>query len=139
ADHGTTGPNGPGPIRLLSQGGNLNSPAAAPTTAKTNAAAPEHRLAYRLSNTTKSFGELSRSDNAILLENALLDTEQPGGVSIPDHLRAQGDPGSYIVQSSGPLDNGFRAMLKEAGASIGLYIPYNAFIGMKVAGGWVRV
>ena len=139
ADHGTTGPNGPGPIRLLSQGGNLNSPAAAPTTAKTNAAAPEHRLADRLSNTTKSFGELSRSDNAILLENALLDTEQPGGVSIPDHLRAQGDPGSYIVQSRGPLDNGFRALLKEAGARIVSYIPNNAYLVIMEAGGVERL
>src|SRR5947208_4154235 len=50
---------------------------------------------YRLSNTTKSLSELTRSDHAILLENALFDTERrtAGGSlampAIPDKLRIQ--------------------------------------------------
>src|SRR5256885_2076323 len=47
--------------------GALNAPSAGPAT---NAS----RFAYRLSNTKKSIGELTRNDKAILLENALVDT-----------------------------------------------------------------
>jgi len=59
---------------------------------------------------------LARKENAILLENALLDTEAPLNLEIPKALRAEGDPGSYIVQSKGPLDDGFRAELSRAPA-----------------------
>src|SRR5437588_641817 len=41
----------------------------------------------RLSNTTASVGELTRKDHAILLENALFDTEKPVTPNIPNHLR----------------------------------------------------
>src|SRR5260370_5289405 len=51
-------------------------------------------LAYRLSNTTKTIGQLARSDKAVLLENALLDTTRPANLPIPDSLRSHGDPGS---------------------------------------------
>ncbi len=69
-----------------------------------------------------------RSDTAILLENALLDTARPASLPIPDHLRAQGDPGSYIVQARGPIDAAFRSLLKTAGAAIVAYIPNNAYL-----------
>src|SRR5439155_4675258 len=84
--------------------------------------------ANRLSNTTKPLNELVHSDHAILLQNALIDTERPIELSIPEHLRAQGDPGSYIVQSRTPLDDAFRSLLKEAGALIVSYIPNNAYL-----------
>src|SRR5689334_19569964 len=58
--------------------------------AKTN----ESPLAYRLSNTTRPLRELVRDDHALLLENALLDTATRAPLDIPDHLRAQGDPGT---------------------------------------------
>jgi hypothetical protein len=115
---------------LLTRSGTLNSGAAsvpASANAATNAAKPS-RFANRLSNTTKTLGQLTRSGNAILLENALLDTAQPLALSIPDHLRAQGDPGTYIVQSRGTLDNAFREGLKQAGATIVSYIPNNAYL-----------
>ena len=48
--------------------------------------------------------------------------------SIPDHLRAQGDPGSYLVQARGPIDDAFRSLLKAAGATIVSYIPNNAYL-----------
>src|ERR1035437_4520224 len=114
------------PIQLLSQAGTLNSPP--PTDSPTNHASRiTNRLALRLSNTTTPLSQLMRSDRAILLENALLDTAQPVP-SIPDHLRAQGDPGSYLVQARGPIDDAFRSSLKAAGATIVSYIPNNAYL-----------
>src|SRR6266568_84736 len=55
------------------------------------------RLAYRLRNTSKTVGQLARQDNALLLENALIDTGTGQALTIPEHLRVKGDPGSYIV------------------------------------------
>ena len=92
------------------------------------------RFAHRLSNTKESVGQLARKDNAILLANALLDTERPLNLQIPRALRAEGDPGSYIVQSKGALDDGFRAELSRAGATIVSYIPNNAYLVRASAG-----
>ena len=83
---------------------------------------------YRLSNTTQSVGELSRNRKAILLENALIDSSQPVDLAIPDKLRAHGDPGAYIVQADGLIDDAFRARLKAAGVTIVSYIPNNSFL-----------
>ncbi len=85
-------------------------------------------MKYRLSNTSRTVAQLTRSDRAILLETALIDTERPLNSAIPENLRAQGDPGSYIVQAPGPVDDAFRAALKAAGAEIVSYIPNNAFL-----------
>ncbi len=114
------------PFQLLTQAGTLNSPPAAqpPTN---NAARNTSHFALRLSNTAAPLDQLQRSDQAILLENALLDTTR-ATPSIPDHLRAQGDPGTYFVQARGPIDNTFRARLQAAGAVIVSYIPNNAFL-----------
>src|SRR5437588_6069456 len=90
-------------MRLLSQVGPLNAVRALEP-AETNRPS---RLAYRLSNSTKSPSQLARSESAILMENALLDTTRGTSLPIPDYLRAQGDPGSYIVQSRRPLDDAF--------------------------------
>jgi subtilisin-like proprotein convertase family protein len=100
------------------------------TNASTAAAAArrEERLKYRLSNTTQTVGELTRNDKAILLENALIDSSKPLNFSIPDSLKAKGDPGTYIVQSRGLLNNNFRAALAAAGATIVSYIPNNAYL-----------
>jgi len=86
------------------------------------------RFPYRLSNSKKTIGELTRDDKAILLENALVDTTGAKDLGIPSHLKSDGDPGSYIVQSKGPLDDNFRAMLAQAGATIVSYIPNNAYL-----------
>ncbi len=107
-------------------GGTLNLPPA--TEPATNyAARVTNRFALRLSNSTASLGQLQQSDTGILLENALLDTAQPVP-AIPAHLRAQGDPGTYIVQSRGPLNDAFRALLQSAGATMVSYIPNNAYL-----------
>ncbi|MGA2865396.1 MAG: hypothetical protein ABSF95_13055, partial [Verrucomicrobiota bacterium] len=109
----------PGPMHLLTRAADL-----APW-APTNLS-PKARIAYRLSNTTQPLRQLVRNPNAILLENALLDTTQPANLPIPASLRAQGDPGAYLVQARGPLDESFRALLRQAGARMVCYIPNNA-------------
>ena len=116
-------PAQPASIRLLSlESSNVVEPL------PSAAVSDNSRFPYRLSNTAKTFGQLVRSDQAILLENALLDTGQPVALAIPAHLQAGGDPGSYIVQSRTILDDAFRARLQEAGAGIISYIPNNAYL-----------
>src|SRR5208282_5546406 len=85
-------------------------------------------FAWRLSNTTKTIGELVNDRHAILLANALIDTTAKLNLSIPKQLQAPGEPGAYIVQANGPINNAFRAMLAAAGAQIVSYIPNNAYL-----------
>ncbi|HEY5298986.1 MAG TPA: S8 family serine peptidase [Verrucomicrobiae bacterium] len=96
--------------------------------AATNSIGKTNEFAYRLSNTKKTIGELVNNPHAILLDNALIDTDARLDLSFPKNLQASADPGSYIVQSRGPLDNAFRAMLAAAGAQIISYIPNNAYL-----------
>ncbi|HTL54613.1 MAG TPA: S8 family serine peptidase [Candidatus Limnocylindrales bacterium] len=86
------------------------------------------RFPYRLSNTAKTIGELARTDRAILLENALLDTERSLDLPIPECLRAADEPGSYIVQSRAPPDTAFQNLLNHANAKVIAYIPNNAYL-----------
>jgi len=93
------------------------------------AAAPpssQSRFPHRLRNTDQSLDELGLSDAAVLLDNAFIDTTSSTPVAIPGHLRAEEDPGSYVVQSRGPLDAAFYRRLQEAGAEFVSYIPNNA-------------
>ena len=114
------------PLQLLSQAGTLNSPPETEPDTQ-HATRNTNRFALRLSNTTTPMAQLQRNDRALLLENALLDTTRPVP-SIPDHLRAKGDPGSYLVQSRGPINDAFRALLQAAGATVVSYIPNNAYL-----------
>jgi len=110
----------------LSPHGNLNSPG--PLASVTNRPVQkESPLANRLSNTTASIKELARRPHAILLENALLDTDKGNSLALPGQL-SQSDPGTYIAQSKTALNNEYRAMLKAAGATIVSYIPNNAYL-----------
>ena len=101
----------------------------------TNGVVKTNQFAYRLSNTKLSIGELVDDPHAILLENALIDTGSPLNFSIPKNLQAQGDPGAYIVQADGPIDDSFRAMLAAAGAQVVSYIPNNAYLVTVSSGG----
>ena len=94
------------------------------------AAAPvrTNKFAWRLSNTTKTIGQLVNDRHAILLANALIDTSAKLNLSIPKQLQSPGEPGAYIVQANGPIDNAFRAMLAQSGAQIVSYIPNNAYL-----------
>jgi len=87
-----------------------------------------NQFVFRLSNTTKSLDQLMRDSHAILLENALIDSSRPLNLSIPKNLQSPGDPGAYIVQARGPIDNAFRAMLARSGAEIVSYIPNDAYL-----------
>ena len=85
-------------------------------------------LAYRLRNTDLPMKELVRREHALLLENALLDTERPVALALPEGLRAKGEPGSYVVQARGALDDAFRARLRAVGAAVVSYIPNQAYL-----------
>jgi subtilisin-like proprotein convertase family protein len=110
-------------LRLLSQANDAYRKEM--TSSKANKAALAN---YRLSNTTEPLDQLLRRNSAISLENAVLDTRKSTSLPIPDALRSQGDPGTYIVQSHGLLDEAFRARLKAAGATIEGYVPNNAYL-----------
>lgn len=101
---------------------------AAATNASVLATNANDPLRFRLSNTTLTERQLLDRDPALLLMNALVDTASPVNLPIPAHLRAQGDPGSYVVQSRGPLTDAFRAALKLAGVEIVSYVPNNAYL-----------
>src|ERR1017187_2925097 len=117
----------PSPFTPLNKPGTLASPpTASPLTH--HASRITHPSSLRLSNTSTPLSQLLRRPTAILLENALLDTAQPAALSIPDHLRAHGDPGAYVVQSRALLDDAFRARLSAAGANIVAYIPNQAYL-----------
>src|ERR1035437_10491428 len=105
-----------------------NSPKAGTVFAGTNP------FAFRLSNTTKTIGQLVGDRHAILLENALIDPGAKLNFSIPKNLQSPGDSGAYIVQARGPIDNAFRAMLASAGATIVSYIPNDAYL-VRAPGG----
>jgi subtilisin-like proprotein convertase family protein len=92
------------------------------------APASTNQFAYRLSNTTRPLEQLLRDDHAILLENALIDTRNPLNLAIPKNLQSSGDPGAYIVQARGPIDNVFRTLLAQAGATMVAYLPNNAYL-----------
>jgi subtilisin-like proprotein convertase family protein len=100
----------------------------------TAASVNTNKFAGRLSNTTKSLDQLVHDGRAILLENALIETANPQSLAIPANLQASGDPGAYIVQARGPIDNAFRALLARSGATVVSYIPNNAYLVRASAG-----
>jgi subtilisin-like proprotein convertase family protein len=116
-------PSGPGP-----------TPAAiAPASAqRAGRDTPEPHVPYRLANTSKRLADLLRDDRAILLRNALIDTASGTPVPIPANLRAGAEPGAYLVQARGQVDEGFlQAVEAEAGNRTnftGNYFPNNAFL-----------
>ena len=58
----------------------------------------------------------------------MIDSSRGTDLPIPDALRAKGDPGAYIVQASGQVDDAFRARPQTAGATIVSYIPNTAYL-----------
>lgn len=95
---------------------------------------PDPAFPYRLRNTPVTLGQLMQAETGLLLENALLDTARPDALPIPAHLRAQGDPGTYIVQARGAITDAFRQALAGAGATIISYVPNNAYL-VRASGG----
>jgi hypothetical protein len=122
-------PAPPTPTLATTAPATRNNTIPAPATATAGrSAASTNREFFRLSNTTKTIGELTDTPHAILLENALVDTDAGLDLNIPKHLRATGEPGAYIVQARGPVDAAFRALLHSVGAQEVSYIPNNALL-----------
>jgi len=94
---------------------------------------------FRLANTAKTIGQLTGTAHAILLENALVDTDAKVDLSIPQHLQAGGEPGAFIVQARGVTGAAFRAALAAAGAEIVSYIPNNAYLVRLSAAGAAKL
>jgi subtilisin-like proprotein convertase family protein len=93
------------------------------------------RLAYRLTNTTKTISQLAATPHAILLQNALVDTGAKLNLAIPQQLQAGREPGAFIVQARGVINPTFRTLLAGAGAEIVSYIPNNAYLVQLSAAG----
>jgi len=124
-----------GAFQLVSQPAantNATQPGATGTTAAV--AYPDTARPYRLRNTPAPLSELMRSDTAVLLENALVDTARRETLPVPEHLRAQGDPGAYIVQARGAITEAFRQLIAGAGGSVVSYVPNNAYLVRAPAG-----
>ncbi|MCC6232527.1 MAG: S8 family serine peptidase, partial [Verrucomicrobiales bacterium] len=126
-------PSASSPTALLSE------PAAAPAIPAairkslglaTNAPVAASRQAdrWRLRNTDRPLTELSRDDRALILRNALIDTAVGTLLPIPEHLRADVEPGGFIVQASGGLSPEVRAGIESRGATVVSYLPRNAFL-----------
>jgi subtilisin-like proprotein convertase family protein len=132
---GVLQPEAPAPARPAFVG--TNSPAQGDLASlKPRARRP---FGYRLSNTSKSLDELIRNPRAILLENAFLDTSVSLDLPLPDNLKSHGDPGSYLVQCQGELNDIFRRTLIGAGAKWVAYIPNNAYLVRLDAAGASRL
>ena len=114
-------PPPPAPAKLTPPQSAKSAPPLTPVVNKSQGPA-----GYRLSNTSATAGQLARNEHGIILRNALIDTARPVHLKIPPHLRAQGAPGSYIVQSDRALDAAFYDELKKIGATNVAYIPNNA-------------
>jgi subtilisin family serine protease/subtilisin-like proprotein convertase family protein len=100
---------------------------------------PDPRFPRRLTNTGRSIDELARSDSAVLLRNAFIDTAAGVPLRIPEHLRSPGEPGAYIVQSRGPAGPQFRENLQRNEAQIISYIPNDAYLVRVSAEGAERL
>ncbi|MEI7731269.1 MAG: S8 family serine peptidase [Verrucomicrobiota bacterium] len=90
---------------------------------------------YRLANTSQTMDQLVHNDHAILLRNALVDTTLKATIKIPEVLKSNGDPGRYVVQARGQLNDTFRSALKAVHAEIVCYIPNNAYLVQMAADG----
>ncbi len=86
------------------------------------------RFPLRLRNTPEAFDHLIRQDSALLLRHALIDPTSPEPLVIPDHLRSAEEPGAYLVQSRGAIDDSFRGQIQAAGGEVVAYIPNNALL-----------
>lgn len=98
--------------------------ASAPAIART----PDPRHPHRLVNSSRPMEELRLSDTAILMRNAVLDTSAAEPLDIPADWRSAQEPGSYLVQSKGPLTDGFRDVIARSGGRVVSYIPNNTYL-----------
>ncbi|RME94442.1 MAG: hypothetical protein D6766_05815, partial [Verrucomicrobia bacterium] len=88
---------------------------------------PDPRFPWRLRNTAASVDELAGNDHAVLLRNALIDTRQPAPLP-PEHLRAEGDPGAWIVQARPGVGAAVQRAIQGRGGRVVSYLPNNAWL-----------
>lgn len=115
----------PGKTALLTTKQSLATTAATNGTSRTATAG---KKGVRVSNTALRMKDLMRSDTALLLRNALLDTTASMEGVVPEEWRSKGNPGAYIVQSRGAIGDEFRACIDAASAYIISYLPNNAYL-----------
>lgn len=96
-------------------------------------------LPHRLRNTDQPLDALARSERAILLANALVDTTRPDPLPVPDAWRAGPEPGAYIVQMRSADPRAFHDAVTAAGGRVVSYIPNNAFLVRICAAGAERL
>lgn len=136
----------PAPFKLLSQaiprpsapGPTAQGPSS-PNAAPSSSPSSKNKFPLRLTNTDQPFKDLSHSDTAILMRNAFIDTAKERKLAIPEHLKAESNPGSYIVQAHGAIREGFRQRLRIVGAEFVAYVPHNAFLVQLSAEGARRL
>ena len=95
---------------------------------------------YVIQNTSRPVVELKGRDTVIDLENAIVDTTVLTRLSIPGHLRAEAEPGAFIVQARAAIDQVFQGRLRESGATPVSYIPNNAWLvqATEAQAQWLR-
>ncbi len=86
------------------------------------------KFTNRFRNTDASLDELVRNDRALNLRNALVDTASGQPLELPAGLEAGAEPGAYLVQSHGMLNDRLRRDLKAAGLEVVTYMPNNAYL-----------
>ena len=85
-----------------------------------------------LTNSKKTTHDLLQRDSkAILLQNAMIDTEAAKAagksVDVPAEFKAPEDTAYYIVQFDHPVSSTDKAALEKAGATISHYVPNSAY------------
>ena len=88
---------------------------------------PDHP--HRLRNTSTRLNVLSRLDEAILLNNALLDTRSKRKLGIPEHLQAPARTHAFLVQTETDFDRVITAEIMEAFGLVKVsYIPNQTWL-----------
>ncbi|HYE30451.1 MAG TPA: S8 family serine peptidase [Methylomirabilota bacterium] len=104
-----------------------NATSVAPASAALAQVTPDPKFPHRLRNTAEPVSELAQRDSALLLANALIDTDLPG-FQIPSDLKAAGPTRNFIVQANSAVTPEFRERLTAAGATVVSYVPNNAYL-----------
>ncbi len=96
-------------------------------------------LPHRLRNTDRPLAALTRSDHAILLANALVDTASAEPLRVPDGWQAGPEPGAYVVQPRTADPRAFDAEVRAAGGRVVAYIPNRAWLVRIAPAGAARL
>jgi len=89
---------------------------------------PDPQFPWRLRNTPAQLSQLRKSDTAILLRNALIDTSRGTELPIPKELRAGSEPGAWLVQFHGPTRQAFLKEIQRVGLTPVSYIPNHTWL-----------